>query len=527
VLLQKKYVIFIVAVRELLRRQPQFLMQFSRKKGIVFNMSNKKYNEMEEIQRGLEAFLNQELTGQEKEEEYREPKRERRAREPQLYELEDWDSPDYEERSRKSREEAERADAGSTRARSNAGRSAGREADERGNRNERSVRRESDARGTRERSSAGRSVRREVDGRSNRNERSVRRETDGRSARTGRSVRGEADGRSVRREADAGGNRTERKPRGRKKSRVKRVVLAVILVAALFFAGLYSLVGIVYNKLNYEEISSVAGLPMKEDGVVNILLIGNDSRTNGEDGRSDAMILLSISSRTKTIYMTSLLRDMYVEIPGHDGNRLNAAYSFGGAELLMETVEKNLGITINRCMQVNFEAFANLVDAVGGVDLELTQEEVVYVNGYLVEYNMLLDRPQGTDNLDTSVSGLIHLNGAQALAYCRNRYLGTDFGRTERQRKVLTAVIKKLPVTLLTNGSELFDGLMPNLTTNLTKNECFRLSLMAGKLITYDIVSDSIPQPDTYKDVTIRKMAVLEVDFETNKKYLREKLYGE
>jgi anionic cell wall polymer biosynthesis LytR-Cps2A-Psr (LCP) family protein len=167
------------------------------------------------------------------------------------------------------------------------------------------------------------------------------------------------------------------------------------------------------------------------------------------------------------------------------------------------------------------------VDAVGGVDLELTQEEVVYVNGYLVEYNMLLDRPQGTDNLDTSVSGLIHLNGAQALAYCRNRYLGTDFGRTERQRKVLTAVIKKLPVTLLTNGSELFDGLMPNLTTNLTKNECFRLSLMAGKLITYDIVSDSIPQPDTYKDVTIRKMAVLEVDFETNKKYLREKLYGE
>jgi LCP family protein required for cell wall assembly len=304
-------------------------------------------------------------------------------------------------------------------------------------------------------------------------------------------------------------------------------VFAVILVAALFFAGLYSLVGIVYNKLNYEEISSVAGLPMKEDGVVNILLIGNDSRTNGEDGRSDAMILLSISSRTKTIYMTSLLRDMYVEIPGHDGNRLNAAYSFGGAELLMETVEKNLGITINRCMQVNFEAFANLVDAVGGVDLELTQEEVVYVNGYLVEYNMLLDRPQGTDNLDTSVSGLIHLNGAQALAYCRNRYLGTDFGRTERQRKVLTAVIKKLPVTLLTNGSELFDGLMPNLTTNLTKNECFRLSLMAGKLITYDIVSDSIPQPDTYKDVTIRKMAVLEVDFETNKKYLREKLYGE
>jgi LCP family protein required for cell wall assembly len=266
---------------------------------------------------------------------------------------------------------------------------------------------------------------------------------------------------------------------------------------------------------------------MKEDGVVNILLIGNDSRENGEDGRSDAMILLSISSRTKTIYLTSLLRDMYVEIPGHDGNRLNAAYSFGGAELLMETVEKNFDITVNRCVQVNFEAFANLVDAVGGVELELTSEEVEYVNGYLVEYNMLLDRPQGTDNLDTSVSGLIHLNGPQALAYCRNRYLGTDFGRTERQRKVMTAVLKKLPMSLMTNGSEVIDGLMPNLTTNLSQGECFRLSLMAGKLLTYEIVSDSIPQPGTYKDATIRKMAVLEVDFDANKKYLKEKIYGE
>ena len=118
--------------------------------------------------------------------------------------------------------------------------------------------------------------------------------------------------------------------------------------------------------MNYEPVESVSAQPMKEEGVVNILLIGNDSRENGEDGRSDAMILLSISNKTKKIYMTSLLRDMYVEIPGHDNNRLNAAYSFGGAELLMETVEQNFDITVNRYVLVNFEAFANLVDAVGG-----------------------------------------------------------------------------------------------------------------------------------------------------------------
>lgn len=326
------------------------------------------------------------------------------------------------------------------------------------------------------------------------------------------------------RKAAAPQTRKSGKKRG---STLKKLLAAAVCLVLLVGVGLYFLVGNVYGRMNYEAIDSVAGKPLKEDGVVNILLIGNDSRQNGEDGRSDAMILLSISSKTKTIYMTSLLRDMYVDIPGHDGNRLNAAYSFGGAELLMETVEQNLDIPVNRYVLVNFEAFANLVDAVGGVELELTTGELEYVNGYLQEYNILTNRPQGTDNMDTTQPGLVHLNGPQALAYCRNRYIGTDFGRTERQRKVLTAIIKKLPASIGTNYGELMDGLMPNLTTNLTRNECYRLSLMAGKLLTYDIVSDSIPQPDTYKNATIRQMAVLEVDFETNIRYLKEKIYGE
>ena len=375
--------------------------------------------------------------------------------------------------------------------------------------------------------------------------------------RPGRRYREEYDDRPVReREADRGRKRSEREePPGRRKSgkagqedaemahrkpnaqtrkkkrkkkhRLLKLLIAVALIFALLGVGAYSLVGAVYGRMNYKEIASVSGAPMQEKGVVNILLIGNDSRENGEDGRSDAMILLSISSKTKKIYMTSLLRDMYVDIPGHDGNRLNAAYSFGGAELLMETIEQNFDISVNRYVLVNFEAFAGLVDAVDGIELELTSEEIDYVNGYLVEYNVLTDRPQGTDNMDTSVSGLVHLNGPQALAYSRIRYLGTDFGRTDRQRKVLTAVIKKLPSVLISNAGALMDGLLPNLTTNLTRDECFRLSLMAGKMLTYDIESDSIPQPGTYKDVTIRKMAVLEVDFETNIKYLKEKLYGE
>lgn len=306
-----------------------------------------------------------------------------------------------------------------------------------------------------------------------------------------------------------------------------KLLIAVAVIMALVGFGLYQLVGFAYGKMTFREVESMASLPMKEQGVVNILLIGNDSRENGEDGRSDAMILLSISDRTKKIYMTSLLRDIYVEIPGYQGNRLNAAYSFGGAELLMETIEKNFDIPVNRYILVNFEAFANLVDAVDGIELELSTEEIEYVNGYLMEYNALTGRPQGTDDMDPSQPGLVHLNGPQALAYCRNRYLGTDFGRTERQRKVLTAVIGKLPSNILTGAGDLINGLMPNLTTNLTRNECFRLSLMAGKLFTYEMVPDSIPQPGTYWNEDIRGMQVLGVDFDSNIRYLKEKLYGE
>ncbi len=328
-------------------------------------------------------------------------------------------------------------------------------------------------------------------------------------------------------ETDVRTNKTSNKKQNKKKSGFKRFLIAVALIIVFLAAGLYILVGKVYAEMNYEEIESVASSPMKEEGVTNILLIGNDSRENGEDGRSDAMILLSISNKTKKIYMTSLLRDMYVDIPGHKGNRLNAAYSYGGAELLMETIEQNFDIHISRYVLVNFEAFANLVDAVGGVDLELTSKEVEYVNGYLVEYNILLGRPEGTDYFEDLSGGMVHLNGPQALAYCRNRYIGTDFGRTERQRKVLTEVIHKLPKGMLTNPKELIDGLMPNLTTNLTQAECYRLSLMAPKILTYDIVQNSIPIEGTYKDATIRQMAVLEVDFEANKKFLQENLYGE
>ena len=319
----------------------------------------------------------------------------------------------------------------------------------------------------------------------------------------------------------------DKKKNGKKKSRGKKVLTVLAVLLVLFGAVWYLAIGSIYGKMRYSRVETLAGEPLKENGVVNILLIGSDSRTEGDDGRSDAMILLSVSSKTRTIHMTSLLRDMYVDIPGRDGNRLNAAYSFGGPELLLETVKQNLGIEVNRYAVVNFQAFANLVDAVNGVDLELTNEEVKWVNAYLNEYNELRGMPMETDYLDTSLSGMIHLNGAQSLAYSRRlRLMDTDMQRTERQRKVLSAVMKKLPAALVTNPNGLINGLFPNLTTNLTQTECLRLSLMGGKLLTYDIVQESIPLEGTYSSVTIRGMDVLQVDFDRNRAYLQEQLYG-
>ncbi len=300
------------------------------------------------------------------------------------------------------------------------------------------------------------------------------------------------------------------------------IAVVVILAGGVsLFVG-----GVLHKQINYSEIETVSREPFKEAGVKNILLIGNDSRSADESGRSDAMILVSISSKTNSIHLTSLLRDIYVDIPGHDGNRLNAAYAFGGPELLMETLEQNFDIEVNRYMLVNFQAFANLVDAVGGVTLELTNEEVQYVNGYLVEYNQLEGRAEGTDYLDSSLSGTIHLNGPQALAYCRNRYIGSDFARTERQRKVISAAMKNAPLALVTNGSELIESVTSNITTNLTSTEFSGLMMQAPMMLTYDMVSGSIPLEGTYSNANIRGMAVLEVDFEANIDYIQKEIYG-
>ena len=168
----------------------------------------------------------------------------------------------------------------------------------------------------------------------------------------------------------------------------------------------------------------------RED-VTNILLIGQDSSDEEERTRSDSMIIVSVNKKKGKVALTSLMRDMYVQIPGYSDNRLNAAYAFGGMELLDETIEKNFAIDIDGNIEVNFDGFEAVIDAVGGVDIELNSAEVSHLN-----------KKHSTWHLKV---GMNHLDGEKALEYARIRKVGDgDFERTDRQRRVLTAVFDEM-----------------------------------------------------------------------------------
>ena len=273
---------------------------------------------------------------------------------------------------------------------------------------------------------------------------------------------------------------------------------------------------------NLEENST----PIKSDeDVLNILLIGNDSRKDNTSGRSDAMILVSINSKTNKIIATSLLRDIYLQIPGKSNNRLNASYAFGGAKLLMQTVEQNFKIKIDRYVAVNFYAFMDAVDAVGGVNLEVSQEEIPIINNYIRSLNTLTGKDTEAELL--TQPGQLLLTGKQALGYARNRYIGSDFERTARQRRVLEQVFNKVKKLGIFELNDLLNQILPQITTNLSEGEIFSLILSLPSYSGYDVEQWSIPVKGSYKFLRIQRKAVIGVDFSQNIKALHEKIYGE
>lgn len=250
--------------------------------------------------------------------------------------------------------------------------------------------------------------------------------------------------------------------------------------------------------------------------VVNILLIGQDSRTTKGQGRSDSIMLCTFNKVQKTITVTSFMRDMYVQIPGYKNNRINVAYMYGGMELLNETLEKNFGLHIDGNVEINFKHFAKLIDMVGGIELELSGPEANYINK-----NYTKGKLSAGKNL---------LNGTQALWYARTRKVNSDgqagdFGRTNRQRIVLEILINKYKDSSLTDLVGMLDDVLPMITTDLSKSEIISYVMeFFPMLADVKIINQRIPVEGSYDMVMIDGNSVLRVNFNKNIQVLMESL---
>ena len=278
------------------------------------------------------------------------------------------------------------------------------------------------------------------------------------------------------------------------------------------------------NKKIDENLAKNATEIISDDNVINVLLIGTDSRSNDDRGRSDSMILVSVNKNTKQVIMTSFLRDIYCNIPDIENTRLNHAYAYGGPDLLIKTLESNFKVRIDRYVRVNFYSFCDVVDSVGGVDIDVTDEELYYVNLGVQEINALKGLP--LDDGKLSSAGKYSLNGRQALAYSRIRYVGTDFARSQRQRTVLEQIIKKMKGLSLGELSDLLDVLLPQLATNMTEGEMFSFVVDSPVYLKYKVVQNRIPADGTWSFITVRQMSVIDVNFDENIDELRRVIYG-
>lgn len=249
------------------------------------------------------------------------------------------------------------------------------------------------------------------------------------------------------------------------------------------------------------------------DNVVNILLIGQDAREGEGRSRSDSMILVTFNKSRKTITMTSFLRDMYVQIPGYSDNKLNITYALGGMELLNQTLEHNFGVQVDGNVEVDFSHFADVIDLLGGVDMELRYDEASYIN-------------LGTGRYVLG-SGMQHLDGEQALFYSRIRHLDADadFSRTNRQRKVINALIEQFRNTKLTTLLGLLDDLLPMITTDLSNKEMIDLAKdLFPMLADCTIVSQRVPADGMYYFATIKQMSCIVADMDAARDLLEETL---
>lgn len=263
------------------------------------------------------------------------------------------------------------------------------------------------------------------------------------------------------------------------------------------------------NQTNYSTGSDSL---LDDEHVLNILLFGQDYRENEEDyGRSDSMILLSIDTINKKIKLTSFQRDTYVVIPNYGENKINAAYSLGGEALSIATVESNFGPKVDYYATVDFSSFREIINILGGVDIELSLEEIKYINAQ-IDVNDQLDVTDFLEYDPNQETQMMHLDGYQALWYSRDRgeenlggnpeysFSGDDWDRTQRQRKLIQTVIDSLKNNAsVGNLIEIVNKVGPYVTTNLKKSDLTFLVTNMPTFINYELVELTMPTQGNWR----------------------------
>ena len=310
----------------------------------------------------------------------------------------------------------------------------------------------------------------------------------------------------------------ENKKPKKKKGCLLTSIIALLLVVVIGYSGITGYMFSIFSNVEYKKTESNASgytesMDLeKSSSVENILLIGVDDKKGGTTSRSDTMILLSIDKKHRQLKMTSFMRDTYVSIPGHGENKLNAACAFGGPQLVMETIEYNFGIEIDNYVLVDFNAFKDVIDSLGGVTVEVEKKEAEYINR--------------TSRQNIDYGEAVTLNGEEALVYVRIRYLDSDFNRTKRQRKVISAIIDSAKESDIADLIETGKTVLSYVETDISP---LKLTFLAqGALLSYiryDIVQSRVPFDKKYSSQTINGSYVIVVNKEETSELLKEFIF--
>ncbi len=276
------------------------------------------------------------------------------------------------------------------------------------------------------------------------------------------------------------------------------------------------------------EMLAKRSKPITNDNVMNILIIGEDLRDTADDAQcnTDVQLLVSINKEKKKIVLASFLRDQYLNIEGFGMGRLNTAYFHNGIPLLKDTIAQYYNIHIDRYVKVNFYSFIDVVDEIGGVDMEVKEDEFAVINEAVREHNKYLNNPPEKDYVKQK--GYQHLNGNQALAYARIREgCGDDYGRTERQRKMMTTIMSGMKKLGLLELNYLIDKIAPQITTDVSNGEIASLLLNASEILGYQVCQVQMPHYPYFTEEVINRMAVLVPDYDKNSTLLLDMIYGD